>query len=185
MKDKVLTNFGKKKESSGQSLKLQNVFQKMQRDPVEKQIEVIEEVIPKPDKKSKVKEKSFNFSFVSEAENINYIRRLEFEKRRQGSEFSYFTSSDVVKEGISLLRKRGPKLKNRPAGMIPTRRGRVSNGTELKEKVTTSFSLIENEVDYIYDYIYTKSGDVLGSFTKEAFMNDMIKALKNKYGELE
>lgn len=185
MKDKVLTNFGKKKESSSQSLKLQNVFQKMQAEPVEKQVEVVQEIISVPVKPSKTKEKSFNFSFVSEADNINYIRRLEFEKRRQGSEFSYFTSSDVVKEGIALLRKKGPKLKNRPAGMIPTRRGRVSNGTELKEKVTTSFSLIENEVDYIYDYIYTKSGDILGSFTKESFMNDMIKELKNKYGELE
>lgn len=185
MKDKVLTNFGKKKESSSQSLKLQNVFQKMQAEPVEKQVEEVKENISVPVKPAKIKEKSFNFSFVSEAENINYIRRLEFEKRRQGSEFSYFTSSDVVKEGIALLRKKGPKLKNRPAGMIPTRRGRVSNGTELKEKVTTSFSLIENEVDYIYDYIYTKSGDILGSFTKESFMNDMIKELKNKYGELE
>lgn len=185
MKDKVLTNFGKKKESSSQSLKLQNVFQKMQAEPVEKQVEEVKENISVPVKPAKIKEKSFNFSFVSEAENINYIRRLEFEKRRQGSEFSYFTSSDVVKEGIALLREKGPKLKKRPAGMIPTRRGRVSNGTELKEKVTTSFSLIENEVDYIYDYIYTKSGDVLGSFTKESFMNDMIKELKNKYGELE
>lgn len=185
MKDRVLTNFGKKKESSSQSLKLQNVFQKMQVQPAETQTEVVEEIVTPSVKKPKTKEKSFNFSFVSEAENINYIRRLEFEKRRQGSEFSYFTSSDVVKEGIALLRKKGPKLKNRPAGMIPTRRGRVSNGTELKDKVTTSFSLIEDEVDYIYDYIYTKSGDILGSFTKESFMNDMIKELKNKYGELE
>ena len=82
MKDKVLTNFGKKKESSSQSLKLQNVFQKMQVEPVEKQVEAVEEIISAPVKPSKVKEKSFNFSFVSEAENINYIRRLEFEKRR-------------------------------------------------------------------------------------------------------
>ena len=63
MKDKVLTNFGKKKESSGQSLKLQNVFQKMQAEPVEKQVDVVEDVIPKPGRKSKIKEKSFNFSF--------------------------------------------------------------------------------------------------------------------------
>lgn len=185
MKDAIFSNFGKKKDTSSQSLKLQNVFQKMQVETVEQDKPPVEQKKAEAPKQSKIKEKSFNFSFVSEAENINYIRQLEFVKRTKDPESSNFTSSDVVKEGIALLRKNGPKLKNRPEGMIPTRRGRVTNGTELKNKVTTSFSLNKTEVDYIYDYIFTKSGDVLGSFTKEAFMNDLIKTLKKKYGNLD
>ncbi|MBP0611909.1 hypothetical protein J8J42_02475 [Chryseobacterium sp. cx-311] len=184
MKPSVLSNFGKKKESSGQSQKLQDAFQKMQkkaavepsREPAEPKIE--------QKKVEKVKPKNYNFSFSSEAENMNYIRALEFEKRRQDPEFFQFTASDVVKEGVELLRQTGQRLKKRPAGMIPTRRGRVMKGAELNNRVRTSFSLTENDVEFIYDYIYTKSGNVLGAFTKEDFMNDMIGALKAKYGEL-
>ena len=106
-------------------------------------------------------------------------------KRQEDPEFSQFTVSDVVKEGISLLRKTGVKLIERPGGLIPTKRGRVANGPELTERMSTSFSLLESEVNFIYDYLYSKSGNILGGFTKEEFMTDLIKVLKKKYGELE
>ena len=75
-----------------------------------------------------------------------------------------------MKEGISLLRKTGVKLIERPGGLIPTKRGRVANGPELTERMSTSFSLLESEVNFIYDYLYSKSGNILGGFTKEEFM---------------
>jgi len=183
MKKSVISNFGKKKESSGQALKLQGAFEKMQKQKEEPAAVEVAEGVEKAVKPT-VKPKSNNFSFTSELDNLNYIRALEFEKRRQDPEFFQFSASDVVKEGVELLRQTGPKLKNRPAGMIPTRRGRTPKGEELTQKVRTSFSLTESDVNYIYDYIYTKSGDTLGAFTKEDFMNDMIGALKSKYGEL-
>ena len=130
-------------------------------------------------------EKSKNVTFVTEAENLNYLRKLELVKRQEDPEFSQFTVSDVVKEGISLLRKTGVKLIERPGGLIPTKRGRVANGPELTERMSTSFSLLESEVNFIYDYLYSKSGNILGGFTKEEFMTDLIKVLKKKYGELE
>lgn len=186
MKDTVLKNFGKKKESSGQSLKLQSTFKKMQVKP-----ETAEKIIPAKvqvvikNSPPEIKEKTKNFTFKTEIENLNYLKKLEFAKRIESPQFAQFSVSDVVKEGLVLLKKSGPKLKDRPSGFIPTRRGRVANGTEATKKMSTSFSLAESEVNFIYDYLYTKSGNILGSFTKEEFMNDLINVLKTKYGELK
>ena len=184
--DTVFKNFGKKKESSGQSLKLQNAFKKMQVQPeVKKNPPAAKKPVDKTIPAAAQKEKSKNFTFVTEAENLNYLRKLELVKRQEDPEFSQFTVSDVVKEGISLLRKTGVKLIERPGGLIPTKRGRVANGPELTERMSTSFSLLESEVNFIYDYLYSKSGNILGGFTKEEFMTDLIKVLKKKDGELE
>ena len=184
--DTVFKNFGKKKESSGQSLKLQNAFKKMQVQPeVKKNSPAAKKPVDKTIPAAAQKEKSKNFTFVTEAENLNYLRKLELVKRQEDPEFSQFTVSDVVKEGISLLRKTGVKLIERPGGLIPTKRGRVANGPELTERMSTSFSLLESEVNFIYDYLYSKSGNILGGFTKEEFMTDLIKVLKKKYGKLE
>ncbi|HAV02469.1 MAG TPA: hypothetical protein DCW95_04620 [Chryseobacterium sp.] len=184
MKKSVISNFGKKKESSGQALKLQDAFQKMQKQSEAPKPTEEEKVKEEPKFKPAVKQKSNNFSFTADIDSLNYIRALEFEKRRQDPEFFQFSASDVVKEGVELLRQTGPKLKKRPEGMIPTRRGRTPKGEEIIKKVRTSFSLTESDVNYIYDYIFTKTGDTLGAFTKEDFMTDMIGALKSKYGEL-
>ncbi len=183
MKKSVISNFGKKKESSGQTLKLQDAFQKMQKKSAAPKSDEEKEA-GEPKAKPAFKIKSNNFSFTADVESLNYIRSLEFEKRQQDPEFFQFSASDVVKEGVELLRQTGPKLKKRPEGMIPTRRGRTPKGEEIIKKVRTSFSLTESDVNYIYDYIFTKTGDTLGAFTKEDFMTDMIGALKSKYGEL-
>lgn len=184
--DTILKNFGKKKESSGQSLKLQSAFKNMQIEP---EVTKSKAILKKSEEKIKadqgLKERSKNFTFVTEAENLNYLRKLEFAKRQENYEFSQFTVTDVVKEGIVLLRKSAGKMIERPGGLIPTKRGRVANGPELKERMSTSFSLPESDVNFIYDYLFSKSGNVLGGFTKEEFMTDLIKVLKKKYGELK
>ena len=128
------------------------------------------------------KEKNnITFSFVLEIEKVEILRKVESFRRK--TDFHY-SISDAIREGIEFMKIKNTDLLIRPNGLIPTRRGKRSN-SEKRETVHTSYRITETEREFIYDYIYTKCVNKDGNFTKDDFMEDLIKALKLAYKEIK
>jgi len=121
--------------------------------------------------------KNVTFSFLIEIEKIEALRSFESFKRK--TDFHY-SVSDVIREGIEIMRNQNKNLPSRPNGLIPTRRGKHSN-SQKKERVFTSYRISENDRDFIYDYMYNKCSKMEGNYTKDDFMEDLIEAFKSAY----
>lgn len=130
---------------------------------------------------NEIEKNNITFSFLLEIEKVETLRNVETFRRK--TDFHY-SVSDAVREGIQLMIKDSKDLVVRPVGLIPTRRGKRSNN-EKKERVFTSYRISESEREFIYDYIYNKCLKMDGNFTKDDFMEDLIKTLKLAYKEIK
>lgn len=122
---------------------------------------------------------TFTFSFLLKIEVVEKLRQIEATKRK--NKFHY-NVSEVIREGIGVMRQKYKNLPSRPDGLIPTRRGKHSN-SENKEKTFTSFRISGEDRDFIYDFMYFKNLDEKGKFicsnyTKDDFMECLISNLK-------
>lgn len=116
------------------------------------------------------------FSFLLQMEVVERMREIEALKRK--TDF-YYTVSNVVRDGIDIMRNKYTNLPIRPEGLLPTRRGKHSNSTK-KDKVFTSCRICEQDREFIYDFMYSKNIDqngnfINGNFTKDDFMEVLLK----------
>lgn len=123
--------------------------------------------------------KNITFSFLLQIEVVQQMREIEAIKRK--TDFHY-TVSDVVREGIDIMRKKYKNLPLRPEGLLPTRRGKHSNSTK-KDKVFTSCRITEQDREFIYDFMFSKNinqdGEFINAnFTKDDFMETLLKDFK-------
>jgi hypothetical protein len=122
---------------------------------------------------------NITFSFLLQIEVVEQMREIEAIKRK--TDF-YYTVSDVVREGIDIMRKKYKNLPVRPEGLLPTRRGKHSNSTK-KDKVFTSCRITEQDREFIYDFMFSKNinqdGEFINvNFTKDDFMETLLKDFK-------
>lgn len=135
---------------------------------------------PKQANDSKSAKNNITFSFLLQIEVVEQMREIEAIKRK--TDFHY-TVSDVVREGIDIMRKKYKNLPVRPEGLLPTRRGKHSNSTK-KDKVFTSCRISEQDREFIYDFMFSKNinqdGEFINAnFTKDDFMETLLKDFKS------
>ena len=118
--------------------------------------------------------------FKIERKNLDWCREFVSWKRLNLGDYQY-TQSDIIREGISLLKEKYGELPNRPMSMaIPTKGGRVA-GEVLKEpRKKTSFRISEIEREFIYNLIFFKLQGKI-NYTKENFLEEIINLLSLKY----
>lgn len=134
-----------------------------------------QQVIPIKQKKVFIR-----FSFMFLQEQMEWFRDYLAEKRKSSPQFFTWTASDVFKEGLRLLEKKYPNIEECPVD-VPTVRGR--NGAIPEgEKFVTSFSISQEEKDFIYNLIYYKSNlkDSERSYNKHDLIAEMIELLSKK-----
>lgn len=125
----------------------------------------------------KVREKKINFSFVLSIEQMQKLRNFVDEKRNSDIEFFNFNNTDAFREGLELLKSEHPDLKKRPRALkIPTRIGRRFGTKNGEERFPTSFSISEDERNFIYDFIYNKALEN-SRYCKENFFNEIINKI--------
>lgn len=131
----------------------------------------------------KNKEKKINFTFNLNQEMISFIRKFVHFKRFEKNEFLY-NQSIFLTEGVSILREKNKELPKRPqAFKIPTTKGRRQGyvaSEQIQEKFVTSFRILEEDKDFIYDYIYQRLKEEL-IYLKEHFLFELIQEMRDKY----
>ncbi|WP_312306364.1 hypothetical protein [Chryseobacterium sp.] len=138
-------------------------------------------------KKMQGKEKEFStennviFSFRVNQGLIHYIKKIRLFKIEEKTSNHLYSESDVVREGIELLRKTFPDVPQRPDDVeIPTRRGRGLNRDPNTIMSNTSFTLSDHDINWIYNFIYDKQKGG-GRYTKEEFLSLLIKHMEMKF----
>lgn len=126
-----------------------------------------------------LEKRSVTFSFLLQYNVVQQLREIELLKRQ--TDFHY-NVSDVIREGIEVMKKKYTDLPIRPNGVLPTRRGKHSN-SDKKEKFHTSCRISEEQRDFIYDFMFSKNIDEngqikAGNFTKDDFVEALLKDLK-------
>jgi hypothetical protein len=121
------------------------------------------------------------FSFRVNQDLIHYIKKLRLFKIEEKTSNHLFSESDVVREGIELLRETFPNIPQRPDDVeIPTRRGRGLKRDPDTVMSNTSFTLSEYDVNFIYNFIYDKQKKG-GRYTKEEFLALLIDHMEMKF----
>lgn len=121
------------------------------------------------------------FSFRVNQDLIHYIKKLRLFKIEEKASNHLYSESDVVREGIELLREKFSNVPQRPIDVeMPTRRGRGLTRNPSIIMSNTSFTLSENDVNFIYNFIYDKQkgGD---RYTKEEFLALLVEQMEKKF----
>lgn len=138
---------------------------------------------PHQEPKQQIEETSLinnvTFSFLLQMQVVEQLREIEAIKRKD--DFHYCVS-DVIRDGIEIMRNKYKDLPLRPNGVIPTRRGKRSNSTKT-ERVFTSCRISAADREFIYDFMYSKNINIDGDFlstnyTKDDFIEQLLKDFK-------
>ena len=137
---------------------------------------------PKPQIENTSLKNDVTFSFLLQMEVVEQLREIEAIKRKDNF---HYCVSDVIRDGIDIMRNKYKDLPLRPNGVLPTRRGKHSNSTK-KERVFTSCRISVIDREFIYDFMYSKNinknGDFLSTnFTKDDFIEQLLKDVKASF----
>lgn len=124
-----------------------------------------------------------NFPFNIEVEKIEFLRNIVIYKRKLSPEFFHYSNTHAVREGIMYLREIYQDLKQRPKSVKHSTRSGTRGKLYGKDKVKTTFSISENDVEFIYNLIYMKDSNP-DEYNKEDFFNDLLKELKKRYPQV-
>lgn len=121
------------------------------------------------------------FSFRVNQDLIHYIKKLRLFKIEEKTSNHLYSESDVVREGIELLRETFPNIPQRPDDVeMPTRRGRGLKRDPDTIMSNTSFTLSDYDVNFIYNFIYDKQKKG-GRYTKEEFLALLVEHMEMKF----
>lgn len=121
------------------------------------------------------------FSFRVNQDLIHYIKKLRLFKIEEKTSNHLYSESDVVREGIELLRETFPEIPQRPDDVeMPTRRGRGLKRDPDTIMSNTSFTLSDHDVNFIYNFIYDKQKGG-GRYTKEEFLALLVEHMEMKF----
>lgn len=121
------------------------------------------------------------FSFRVNQDLIHYIKKLRLFKIEEKTSNHLYSESDVVREGIELLRDTFPNIPQRPDDVeMPTRRGRGLKRDPNTVMSNTSFTLSDHDVNFIYNFIYDKQKKG-GRYTKEEFLALLVEHMEMKF----
>lgn len=121
------------------------------------------------------------FSFRVSQDLIHYIKRFRIFKIEENPSNHLYSESDAVREGVQLLRNTFADIPQRPKDIEkPTKRGRGLKRDPNTIMSNTSFTLSENDVNWIYNFIFhqQKGG---GRYTKEEFLALLVEHLEMKF----
>jgi len=124
------------------------------------------------------------FPFNIKKTKLEFLRMLVVYKRTLSPNFFHYSNTDAVREGIQALRELNPNIEQRPNSVkFSTRNGTLGrlNGVEKKK---TTFSISENDKEFIYNFIYEKSKKI-GEYGKAEFFDELLEELRKKYPKAE
>lgn len=135
----------------------------------------------------KEKEKEYStenniiFSFRVNKELIHYIKKFRIFKIEDNPSNHLYSDSDVVREGLQLLKETFPSIPQRPEDVeVPTKRGRGEKRDPAVIISNTSFTLSESDINFIYNFIFDRQKGG-ARYTKEEFLALLVEHLEMKF----
>ena len=124
--------------------------------------------------KSETKKTGFFFNILEQ--DYKLISNLTNNKRKN-LEGNDYNKSVLINEMIENFRNKNKiKLIERKKGFIPTTRGRKFGGEKNIKRIKTTFSLTDENLEYMYDYINHIIETSNSDYIKANFISEIIKA---------